>query len=73
MVTIYRAINDGGFEIEKLKQGHKGVVKKYTEKAKKYCKQDYHKITGEIKVAYIIHERLEEANSRSGLGHWQQI
>lgn len=69
--TIYRAIHAAEFDEGKLKQGHRGVVKKLRRKGKRYSRKNEEETRGKIVATHTIHDRPLEAEKRAVLGHWE--
>lgn len=59
------------FDEGKLKQGHRGVVKKLRRKGKRYHRKNEEETRGKIVAAHTIHDRPLEAEKRAVLGHWE--
>lgn len=69
--TIYRAIYRGDFNEKNLSNGNRGAVRKLRHKGKTRHTKNHVEKRGKISVTHTIHERPDEANNRSAIGHWE--
>ena len=69
--TIYRAIYNGVFELERLSHGSRGLIRSLRHKGKTRHSKGHQEKRGKIPISHTIHERLESANQRLEIGHWE--
>ena len=69
--TIYRAIYRGDFNEKNLSHGHRGAIRKLRHKGKTRHTKKHIEKRGKISITHTIHERPNEANNRSVVGHWE--
>lgn len=69
--TIYRAIYNGVFELERLSHGNRGLIRSLRHKGRTRHSKGYQEKRGKIPISHTIHERPESANQRLEIGHWE--
>lgn len=69
--TIYRGLYAGMLESRELTMYERGNVLKLRHKGKNRKNSSSNETRGKIKVGNSIHDRPEEADSRSVIGHWE--
>lgn len=69
--TIYRAIYNGLFELEKLSHGNRGLIRSLRHKGKTRHTKGHQEKRGKIPISHTIHERPESANQGLEIGHWE--
>ena len=69
--TIYRAIYRGDFNEKGLSTGNRGAIRKLRHKGKTRHTKNHLEKRGKISITQTIHERPEEANNRTTIGHWE--
>lgn len=69
--TIYRAINGGRLETEKLSHGQRGIARKLRHRGKTRHRKNQVETRGKLRISHPIEERPEAANKRSEIGHYE--
>jgi len=71
--TIYRAIYVGMFNTKELKSlyGFNKASRKLRHRGKRRKKREAEETRGTFKITNSIHDRPQEANERSVIGHWE--
>lgn len=69
--TIYRAIYNGVFELEKLSHGNRGLIRSLRHKGKTRHVKGHQETRGKIPISHTIYERPKAAYQRAEIGHWE--